>query len=141
MARVDTGCTVTVFVAKKGNWPYAAQAAVRFLSMCGDRVALQGDAEESLQRLFEAMAKARPEGTTTARSSPPYSHESNGVAARMHSTIGGQLRALLTHVKRMANKTVVPEDRLSLVRRNGTAPYMALTGTPERAKLCIFGET
>eukprot|EP00969_Alexandrium_andersonii_P035000 1531916-Alexandrium_andersonii.AAC.1 len=73
----------------------------------------------------------------------------------MHSTIGGQVRALLTHIKRMSDKTVVPEDRLfawavrhagwiagrCLVRRNGTTPYVALTGTPERAKLCIFGET
>eukprot|EP00969_Alexandrium_andersonii_P370213 15476788-Alexandrium_andersonii.AAC.1 len=55
----------------------------------------------------------------------------------------------------MTGKTVVPEDRLfawaarhagwavgrRMVRRNGTTPYMALTGTPERAKLCIFGET
>eukprot|EP00969_Alexandrium_andersonii_P268544 11867175-Alexandrium_andersonii.AAC.1 len=33
MARVDTGHPLTVF-AKKGNWPYAVQAAVRATSAC-----------------------------------------------------------------------------------------------------------
>eukprot|EP00969_Alexandrium_andersonii_P004769 206626-Alexandrium_andersonii.AAC.1 len=55
----------------------------------------------------------------------------------------------------MTGKTIVPEDRLfawavrhagwivgrCVVQRNGTTPYLALMGTPERAKLCIFGET
>eukprot|EP00969_Alexandrium_andersonii_P359802 15453980-Alexandrium_andersonii.AAC.1 len=90
MVHVDTGYPLTVFVKKKGCWPYAVQAAVRYLSMCGDHIILQGDAEESLQRLLEAISKARPEGSTVVRSSPPYSHQSNGAAERMHATIGGQ---------------------------------------------------
>eukprot|EP00969_Alexandrium_andersonii_P320950 14182512-Alexandrium_andersonii.AAC.1 len=63
----------------------------------------------------------------------------------MHSTIGGQVRALLTHIKRVTDKTVVPEGRLfawavrhagwivgrRLARRNGTTSYMALAGMPE----------
>eukprot|EP00969_Alexandrium_andersonii_P017548 767668-Alexandrium_andersonii.AAC.1 len=64
MVHVNTGYPLTVFV-KKGNWPYVVQAAVRYLSMCGDHIILQGHAEESLQRLFKAISKARPEGSTT----------------------------------------------------------------------------
>eukprot|EP00969_Alexandrium_andersonii_P224577 9918425-Alexandrium_andersonii.AAC.1 len=66
----------------------------------------------------------------------------------MHAAIEGQVRVLLTHVKRMTGKTIVPEDRLfawavrhagwtvgrCVVWCNGTTPYMTLTGAMERAR-------
>eukprot|EP00969_Alexandrium_andersonii_P191774 8470070-Alexandrium_andersonii.AAC.1 len=74
---------------------------------------------------------------------------------KMHDTIDGQARVLLTHIQHLTGKIVFPEDRLfawaarhvgwivgrCVVRQDGTTPYMAITGTPDRAQLCIFGET
>eukprot|EP00969_Alexandrium_andersonii_P183964 8129216-Alexandrium_andersonii.AAC.1 len=79
--------------------------------MCGDHIILQGNAEESLQKLLKAILKARPEGSTTVRSSPPSSHQLKGATEKMHAAIGGQVGALLTHIQRMTGKTIVPEDR------------------------------
>eukprot|EP00969_Alexandrium_andersonii_P191775 8470071-Alexandrium_andersonii.AAC.1 len=74
---------------------------------------------------------------------------------KMHDAVDGQVRVLLTHIQHLTGKVVLPEDRLfawavghagwivdrCVVRQDGATPYMAITGTPDRARLCIFGET
>eukprot|EP00969_Alexandrium_andersonii_P029066 1268079-Alexandrium_andersonii.AAC.1 len=112
MVHVDTGYPLTVLVAKEGSWPYVVQAAVRYLSMCGEHITLQGDAEESLQGLLEAISQARPEGGTTVRFSLPYSHQSSDAAEKMHATIRARVHALLMHIQKMTGKIVVPKDRM-----------------------------
>eukprot|EP00969_Alexandrium_andersonii_P358724 15451623-Alexandrium_andersonii.AAC.1 len=112
MVHVNTGYPLTVLVKKMGNWPYAVQAAVRYLSVCGDNIILQGNAEENLQRLLEAISKARPEGSTVVRPYPPHSHQPKVMMEKMHDAIDGQVRVLLTHIQHLTGKTVIPEDRL-----------------------------
>jgi hypothetical protein len=115
--------------------------------------AVQTDGEPAIKALSSAIVKALP--NATLRSTPAYSHESNGSIERFHHTIMAQFRVLKATVQRMYGVVIRPHDLITgwmlrhatwlitryLTHADGLTSYQRRWDRQFSSPLCVFGET
>ena len=133
--------------SEKGNRPWIAKRAARFIDQLGDnRVTLRSDNEPAIEALARETAQALQEGSQTAR--PPVGEiQSNGIIERTVGLVAGQARTLKAALEHRIETRVPPDARILcwLVNRcdigsDGKTPLQRLHGRRENTPILEFGE-
>jgi hypothetical protein len=154
---MDTSYGMSVVVTNKGPIKESIQAVLAFIQECGyigAKIELQSDSEPAIKKLLEEVAKARPNGMTNLRCSPPGHHQSNGGVERWIQTAVGQSRCFRASLKKHMGKDILgnsPWGSLAFrhaswiynrthLRPDGRSPWEVVHEKPYANRIFEFGE-
>ena len=110
---LNTSYGMSTVVPKKGRHTDAQTAILQFLEeagYAGVKVELQSDSESSVVQLMKDVAKARPDGMTLTRTTPPGHHQSNGGVERYIATFVGNAKCFREELKERMGREILAKS-------------------------------